>query len=96
MARITVEDCLHTVDNLFDLVLLAAKRARRLTNGAEALGATVIPISGGNTRDVALVDLDNDGYLDAVIGNYNQQNQVYMNTGVPSGTFLTRLVKPNP
>ena len=36
MARITVEDCLHNVDNLFDLVLLAAKRARRLVNGAEA------------------------------------------------------------
>mgnify|MGYP003541894486 FL=1 len=34
MARITVEDCLTTVDNLFDLVLLAAKRSRRLVNGA--------------------------------------------------------------
>ena len=36
MARITVEDCLHSVDNLFDLVLLASKRARQLANGAEA------------------------------------------------------------
>jgi len=36
MARITVEDCLHNVDNLFDLVLLSAKRARQLANGAEA------------------------------------------------------------
>ncbi|HUJ26675.1 MAG TPA: DNA-directed RNA polymerase subunit omega [Myxococcales bacterium] len=36
MARITVEDCLHNVDNLFQLVLLAAQRARRLANGAEA------------------------------------------------------------
>jgi len=36
MARITVEDCLHNVDNLFDLVLLASKRARQLANGAEA------------------------------------------------------------
>ena len=36
MARITVEDCLNSVDNLFDLVLLAAKRSRRLVNGAEA------------------------------------------------------------
>jgi DNA-directed RNA polymerase subunit omega len=36
MARITVEDCLQNVDNLFDLVLLAAKRARQLANGAEA------------------------------------------------------------
>jgi len=35
MARITVEDCLTNVDNLFQLVLLAAQRARRLANGAE-------------------------------------------------------------
>ncbi|MGH8150858.1 MAG: DNA-directed RNA polymerase subunit omega [Steroidobacteraceae bacterium] len=35
MARITVEDCLSNVDNLFQLVLLAAQRARRLANGAE-------------------------------------------------------------
>ncbi|HZJ30554.1 MAG TPA: DNA-directed RNA polymerase subunit omega [Vicinamibacterales bacterium] len=37
MARITVEDCLSNVDNLFELVLVAAKRARRLANGAEAM-----------------------------------------------------------
>ena len=36
MARITVEDCLQNVDNLFDLVLIASKRARQLANGAEA------------------------------------------------------------
>jgi DNA-directed RNA polymerase subunit omega len=35
MARVTVEDCLQNVDNLFQLVLLAAQRARRLANGAE-------------------------------------------------------------
>lgn len=35
MARITVEDCLENVPNLFELVLVAAKRARRLANGAE-------------------------------------------------------------
>jgi DNA-directed RNA polymerase subunit omega len=31
-----VEDCLQNEPNLFNLVLLAAKRARRLANGAEA------------------------------------------------------------
>ena len=35
MARITVEDCLPNVENIFQLVLLAAQRARRLANGAE-------------------------------------------------------------
>ncbi len=37
MARITVEDCLKNVDNLFDMVMIAVKRARRLANGAEPL-----------------------------------------------------------
>jgi DNA-directed RNA polymerase subunit omega len=35
MARITVEDSLNNIPNLFQLVLVAAKRARRLANGAE-------------------------------------------------------------
>ena len=34
MARLTVEDCLKNVDNRFDLVLKAAKRARKLERGA--------------------------------------------------------------
>ena len=37
MARITVEDCLTNVDNRFDLVLLAARRARQLVNGVDPL-----------------------------------------------------------
>jgi len=37
MARVTVEDCLEYVDNRFDLVLLATKRARQLVNGVEPL-----------------------------------------------------------
>ena len=36
MARITVEDCLQNVDNRFQLVLVATKRARQLSRGAEA------------------------------------------------------------
>jgi DNA-directed RNA polymerase subunit omega len=37
MARITVEDCLEVVDNRFELVLMATRRARQLANGADAL-----------------------------------------------------------
>ena len=36
MARVTVEDCLTNVDNRFQLVLVATKRARQLSLGAEA------------------------------------------------------------
>jgi len=35
MARVTVEDCLENVDNLFQLVLVATKRARQLARGVE-------------------------------------------------------------
>ncbi len=38
MARVTVEDCLENVDNRFQLVMLATKRARQLaTKGYEPL-----------------------------------------------------------
>jgi len=35
MARVTVEDCLKNVDNRFQLVLVATKRARQIENGRE-------------------------------------------------------------
>jgi len=37
MARITVENCLEHVENRFDLVLLAARRARQIAQGADPL-----------------------------------------------------------
>lgn len=37
MARLTVEDCLPFIDNRFDLVLTAARRARQLAMGGQAL-----------------------------------------------------------
>jgi DNA-directed RNA polymerase subunit omega len=37
MARITVEDCLDNIDNIFEMVLVAAKRARRIAHGSEVL-----------------------------------------------------------
>ena len=35
MARVTVEDCIEKVQNRFDLVLIAASRARQIMAGAE-------------------------------------------------------------
>ena len=37
MARVTVEDCLGKVENRFQLVLVATKRARQLANGVQPL-----------------------------------------------------------
>jgi DNA-directed RNA polymerase subunit omega len=37
MARITVEDCLENVSSRFELVILAARRAKMLMRGAKPL-----------------------------------------------------------
>jgi DNA-directed RNA polymerase subunit omega len=37
MARITVEDCLDHIPNIFEMVLVAAKRARRVAHGADPM-----------------------------------------------------------
>ncbi|MDQ1118172.1 MULTISPECIES: DNA-directed RNA polymerase subunit omega [Pseudoxanthomonas] len=62
MARITVEDCLEVVDNRFELVMMAAKRARQLANGVEATidnetddKPTVLAL-----REIAARKVDND------------------------------------
>jgi DNA-directed RNA polymerase subunit omega len=68
MARITVEDCLDVVDNRFELVMMAAKRARQLANGVEAQidnadsqdKPTVLAL-----REIAARRIDTD-YIDAV------------------------------
>jgi len=36
MARVTIEDCLDNVDNRFQLVLVATKRARQILLGGQA------------------------------------------------------------
>ncbi len=35
MARVTVEDCLDNVDNRFELIMVASKRARQLATGGK-------------------------------------------------------------
>lgn len=37
MARVTIEDCLSRVDNMYELVHLATKRSRQLFKGADPL-----------------------------------------------------------
>lgn len=35
MARVTVEDCIEKIENRFDLVLMAAHRARMISSGSQ-------------------------------------------------------------
>ena len=53
MARITVEDCLEYVDNRFDLVLLAARRARQIAQGADPL----VPAENDKPTVIALREI---------------------------------------
>ena len=67
MARITVEDCLGNIENIFEMVLVAAKRARRVAHGADPLvelendKPTVIAlreIAGGHINPSILEEID--------------------------------------
>ncbi len=62
MARITVEDCLGQVDNRFELVLIASRRARDLALGKEAL----VPWENDKPTVVALRELA-EGKLDYLL-----------------------------
>ena len=67
MARVTVEDCLEHVDNRFNLVLLAARRARQLSIGHQPRvewendKPTVVAlreIAGGLVKQASLDEID--------------------------------------
>lgn len=45
MARITVEDCLHKIPNRFELVVVAAQRAKELLKGT-------LPLVPSDNKDV--------------------------------------------
>lgn len=62
MARVTVEDCLDKVENRFQLVLVATKRARQLANGVMPL----VEWENDKPTIVALREIA-DGLIDASI-----------------------------
>jgi DNA-directed RNA polymerase subunit omega len=62
MARTTVEDCLENVDNRFQLVLIAAKRARQIALGADPL----VPVDNDKPTVIALREIA-EGLVDATV-----------------------------
>ncbi len=67
MARITVEDCLDKVDNRFDLVLLATKRARQIAEGVDPL----LPTDNDKPTVVALREI-----AEGLVTNENVEPEV--------------------
>lgn len=71
MARVTVEDCLEHVDNRFDLVLLATKRARQLVNGVDPL----VPWENDKPTVVALREIA-EGLVDDAVVNPPEEVEI--------------------
>lgn len=55
MARITVEDCLDKVDNRFELIMVATKRARQIATGGHE---PLVPREGDKPTVLALRELE--------------------------------------
>ena len=72
MARITVEDCLENVDNRFELVLLAARRARQISKGADPL----LPEDNDKPTVIALREIADDLISDAGMDEMETQQEM--------------------
>ena len=69
MARITVEDCLHNIDNIFEMVLVAAKRARRIAHGADAL----VDLENDKPTVIALREIADGHITPSILEEVEQQ-----------------------
>jgi len=65
MARVTVEDCLENVENRFELVMVAAKRARQLATGGKD---AFVETENDKETVIALREIA-DGHVDSTILN---------------------------
>ncbi len=63
MARVTIEDCLKNVDNRFELILVASKRARQLATG---MVEPTVSVDNDKPTVLALREIA-EGYVDAKI-----------------------------
>ena len=63
MARLTVEDCLDHVENRFALVLVATRRARQLSMGADPL----LPVDNDKPTVLALREIAENLITDEVL-----------------------------
>ncbi|CAA2138608.1 DNA-directed RNA polymerase subunit omega [Hyphomicrobium sp. ghe19] len=77
MARVTVEDCVDKIPNRFELVLLAAHRARAITNGS---AITIAPDDDKNPvialREIAERTLSPDDMRETLISSIQKNTEV--------------------
>lgn len=72
MARVTVEDCLDFVDNRFELVLLASRRARQIAQGKEPM----VPLENDKPTVVALREIAEGKVSHAVMDEAEREPEV--------------------
>ncbi len=70
MARITVEDCLRNVDSIFELVLVAAKRARRIAHGADPL----VELENDKPTVIALREIADGAITSSILEEVEEPN----------------------
>ena len=68
MARVTIEDCLDHVENMYELVHLATKRVRQLFKGSEPLVKSKNRVIVTSLREIAA------GKVKAVMRNPNDDD----------------------
>lgn len=72
MARVTVEDCMSQMDNLFQLVLVSTKRARQIAEGAEPF----VPMNNDKPTVVALREIAGGFVTKAILDERETQTQL--------------------
>jgi len=77
MARVTVEDCVEQIPNRFELVILAAERAKNISSGAPL---TIDRDNDKNPvialREIASNNIDADSLRETQIANLQKNNNV--------------------
>ena len=68
MARVTVQDCLEHVDNRFELVLAAAKRARQIYAGSDPM----VPAENDKPTVIALREIAEGHTTPAILDEVEQ------------------------
>ncbi len=74
MARITVEDCLDHVDNRFELVMKASKRARQLATGGKE---PMVKEESDKATVIALREIAEGLVTESVLQNHFEEEETY-------------------
>lgn len=89
MARVTVEDCIDKIPNRFDLVMLAAHRARTISSGAP------ITVERDNDKNpvVALREIEDETLTpDVLFEEAVESNQVHIEVDEPEEDNMALLM----